>query len=132
MSIAEIFRKKISAVAPWRLLWHLILVAFLSGIVSAIFYKPAKTNGMYLQELIDNHMLEQFTAKFVNQLRRSSQTEDYEESDWKQIEEGISGCLVKKAVEYAASNDSCLNLRANMETPTELASHFLKTCGAID
>lgn len=40
--------------------------------------------------------------------------------------------LGEKATEYAASNDSYLSARANMDTPTILANRFLKACGAID
>lgn len=131
MSIAETFRQKQSA-ALWRLIGGLILVAFLAAIVSAIFYKPAKTNGVYLQELIDNRTLEQTATKIVTKLRASPEAKDYKESDWKQIEDGLSKCLVKEATEYAASNDQYLNSPADMNTPTELANRFLKACGAID
>lgn len=131
MTLGEVLGKKISAL-PWRQIGHFLLVSFLAIIVGAIFYKPAKTNGMYLRELIENHILEQTATRIVAQLRASTDTRDYNESDWKQIEEGLSECMVKNATEYEASNDPYLNIRANMETPTNLANRFLKACGAID
>jgi|SRR6266404_1298044 len=115
-----------------RQLGHILLVAFLAAIAGAIFYKPAKTNGMYLQELIENHALEKTAAGIVAKLRESPENKDIKESVWKQTEEGLSGCLVKKANEYAMSNDRYLNARANMDTPANLANRFLKDCGAID
>ena len=131
MSLGEALTRKLSAL-PWRQFGHILLVAFLAAIAGAIFYKPAKTNGMYLNEIIENHALEQTAARLVTQLRASPDTKDYKESDWKQIEQGLSECLVKKSTEYAASNDSYLSARANMDTPTILANRFLKACGAID
>ena len=131
MSIIETFRQKQSTTI-WPLIGGIILVAFVAAIVSAIFYKPAKTNGVYLQELIDTHTLEQTATKFVTKLRASPETKDYKESEWKQIEEGLSKCLVKEATEYAASNDQYLNRPADMNTPTEFANRFLKACGAIE
>ena len=131
MNLGETIAMKISAL-PWRQLGHILLVSFLAAIAGAIFYKPAKTNSMYLSEILENNVLEQTAARLVTQLRASPDTRDNKESDWRKIERGLSECLLKKATEYAASNDPYLSARANTETPTILANRFLKACGAID
>ena len=56
MSLGEALMRKLSAL-PWRQFGHILLVAFLAAIAGAIFYKPAKTNGMYLSEIIESHAL---------------------------------------------------------------------------
>ena len=131
MSLCETLARKILAL-PWRQFGHILLVAFVAAIVGAIFYKPVKTNRMYLSEIIENHTLEQTAARLVTELQTLPETRDYKESDWKQIERGLSECLVKKATEYAASNDPYLSTHANMDTPTVLANRFLKACDAIN
>jgi hypothetical protein len=124
-------RQKISAVR-WRRFGYLLLVAFLAAIASAVLFKPAKTNGSYLREIIENHTFEKTAAGLVTQLRSLPETKDYTDSDWRRIEEGLTACLVKQAGEYATSNDPYLSLRANMETPTVLANRFLEVCGALE
>ena len=131
MSLANSMRQKISAVR-WRRFGYLLLVALLAAIASAVLFKPAKTNGIYLRELIENHTLEKTAARFVAQLRSSPETRDYTGSDWRRIEEGLTACLVKQAGEYATSNDPYLSVRANMETPTVLANRFLEVCGPLE
>jgi coproporphyrinogen III oxidase len=114
------------------MLGHIFVVALLAAVVGAIFYKPAKTNGMYLQELIDTGTVKKLSERLVAQLRASPDTKDFKESDWKRIEEGLSECMAKEAATYEASGDPYLQVRANMETPTILANRFLKACGGID
>ncbi len=130
MSLAETIRKKVAT--SWRIVGGLILAILLAGIIRPILFKPAKTNGAYLQEVIETRILEKTATALIVQLRMSPEMKDYKESDWKQMEEGLSACLVKKASEYAASNDPYLNVRADMDTPTNLANRFLKACGAIE
>jgi hypothetical protein len=127
MSLGNTILQKISGFR-WRPIGYILLLALGGAIVSGIFYKPAKTNGMYLQELIDDHMLEKTAAGVITKLKASPETKNYTESDWKQMEVGLSGCFVKKATEYASSNDPYLSAPANMDTPTNLANRFLKAC----
>ncbi|MGH7205790.1 MAG: hypothetical protein ACREI2_06235 [Nitrospiraceae bacterium] len=131
MSLAESIRQKMSA-SPWRQFGHLLIVAFLAAIASAIFFKPVKSNGTYLRELIESHALEKTAAELVVRLRASPETKHFTDTEWKRIEEGLAACLVKQAEEHAASNDPYLSARANMETPTVLANRFLKACGALE
>ena len=131
MSIAEHLRAKVSAL-PWRIVGRLLLVSLLAGVVSAIFFKSAKTNGMYLQEIIENHALQKTASGLVAQYRTASDAANYSESDWTQLEERLSRCLISKATEYAASNDPYLKVRADMDSPKILAARFLRACGAAD
>lgn len=130
MILSESIRQKIAALRL-RQFGHILLVAFLAAIVSAVLFKPTKTNGMYLREIIENHGLEKTATELVARLRASPETKGYTDSDWKRIEEGLTACLVKQAGEYAASNDPYFGAKANMETPKIFATHFLQACGAL-
>jgi hypothetical protein len=133
MSFAEIVRKRFAELRPkWWLFGQILLIAFLASIVSAVAWKPTKTNGMYLDELIESRTLEKTAMELISRLRSSPETKDFTQSDWQQMESGLSLCLVKQAKAYAASSDPYLSVRANKETPTILANRFLKACGALD
>jgi hypothetical protein len=121
-----------AATSKWRYLVHVLVIALLGSVASAILYKPAKTNDAYLQELIDTRTVTALSAKLVAQMRAAPENKDFTDSDWNKIEKGLAECMLKHATEYATSNDPYLNARSNRETPTILASRFLKACGAID
>lgn len=118
--------------STWRQFSYILLVALLAAIVSAILFKPAKTNRVYLQEIIENHALEKTATELVARLRASPETKNVTDSDWQHMEEGLTVCLIKQARLYSVSDDPYLNVRANMETPTIFANRFLKACGALD
>lgn len=125
-----VLRQAIDAV-PWVPLKRILLLVLVIFVVYSAYFKPTKTNGMYLQEIIDTHTLEKTASGLIAKLKASPETTNYSEAAWKDMEEGLSRCLVAKAAEYAASGDPYLKARANMETPTVLANRFLKGCGAI-
>jgi hypothetical protein len=133
MSFAEIVRKCFVELSPklWQF-GRILLVVFLASIVGAVAWKPIKTNGMYLTELIESRTLEKTATELISRLRSSPETKDFTQSDWQQMESGLSLCLMKQAKEYAVSSDPYLSARANKETPTILANRFLKACGALD
>ena len=116
---------------PWTPIKRGALLVLVAFVVYSAYFKPTKTNGAYLQELIDNHTIEQTASRLISKLKESPETANYTEAVWKDMEAGLSRCLVAKATEYAASSDAYLKARANMETPTVLANRFLKACGAI-
>lgn len=133
MSFAEIVRKRFAELRPkWWLFGQILLIALLASIVSAVAWKPTKTNGMYLDELIESRTLEKTAAELISRLRSSPETKDFTQSDWQQMESGLSLCSVKQAKAYAASSEPYLRERANTETPKILANRFLKACGALD
>jgi hypothetical protein len=104
----------------------------LGSIVSAVFYKPDKTNRAYLQELIDSDTIREMPKRLVAQMRSDPKNKNFTDHDWESIDRGLSECISKQSSQYVASGDPYLKARANKETPNILASRFLKACGAID
>lgn len=133
MSFSESIRRKVAALpSAWRQFSYILLLALLATIVSSVLFKPAKTNRVYLAEIIENHALEKTATELVSRLRASPETKNLTDSDWQRMEEGLTACLVRQARLYAASDDPYLSVRANMETPTIFANRFLRACGALD
>ena len=109
-----------------------MVVAVMAAVVQVIFFKPTKTNSMYLRELIDSHTIEKSATAFVAQLRRSPDASNFRPEDWRQIEQQFSECLVREAKQYLASEDAYLSYRANRDTPNVLVKQFFTACEGLD
>lgn len=130
MSFSESLRRKYAALPPvLRQVLHLSLVALLAAIVGAALFKSAKTNRVYLRELIETKTIERTAFEFTARLRASQSSNDISSAEWQRIEEGLRKCIVNQATIYITSDDTYLSQRANSETPTILASRFLQACG---
>jgi hypothetical protein len=90
-----------------------------------------KTNYSYLKEVIESGYIEKAAAVYVDAARKAETGKSTHDSEWVQIEKGLSECMLKEANNYLVSGDPFLNARANKETPKILVERFFRACGAI-
>ncbi|MBI5044289.1 MAG: hypothetical protein HZC10_10780 [Nitrospirae bacterium] len=130
MDIGNQLRKRLGplTLSGWL---SLFLVALVGGVILS-YVQPSKTNRTYLKELIESDTIEKTAIEFVAVVRKTDNARTANETEWKQIEKGLSECMVREANKYVASNDPYLEAKADKTTPHILAKRFLRACGATD
>ena len=108
----------------------IVAVVAVGTVLSKTFFPPeSKTNYAYVQELIANKAFEKTAEKLVEQFK--SQNPGLDEQRLLQTKAIISECLNSQAQSYLTSGDPYLQASANKDTPTVLASRFMKACNLM-
>ena len=112
--------------------WLSIFLAIIVGNVIISYIRPVKTNYSYLKEVIESGYIEKAAAVYADAAKKAETEESIHDSEWEQIEKGLSECMLKEANNYLVSGDPFLDARANKETPKILVERFYRACGAIE
>ncbi len=130
MDIGNLLRKRLGPLTLRG--WLSLFLAALVGNVILTYVQPSKTNRTYLQELIESGTVEKTAIDLVAAIKKADNARTATEAEWKQIEKGLSECVVREANKYVASNDPYLEAKADKTTPHILAKRFLRACGVTN
>lgn len=128
--MANTLQKRLGPFSLGRLLQ--LLFVMLVGSVILSYIQPQKTNRSYLQELIDTGSFEKAAIGYLAASKKAATNSSITETEWTQIEKGLSQCMLKEAKSYVSSEDAYLQARANMDTPMVFSKRFLKTCDVLE
>ncbi len=112
--------------------WIGICIAIAAAGVIRSYVWPEKMNGHYLQELIETGTIQKTATAYVATIKKANTAPTPTETEWVQIEKGLSDCMVKEANKFLASDDPYLRVKADKTTPPFLAKRFLEACGATE
>ncbi len=110
--------------------WLSLIFVFSVAAVLRDFIWPTKTNRSYLLEIVETKTLQKTASALVAKARIETKSASQNDADWTQIENSLSGCMVKEANNFLASGDPYLTLKADKATPVYLAKRFLDACEA--
>jgi hypothetical protein len=125
--MSNILQKRLGPFSLGR--WLQLLFVMLVGSVILSYIQPQKTNRSYLQELIDTGSVDKAAITYLAATKKGPTDSSITETEWAQIENVLSQCMVKEAKSYVSSEDTYLQARANKDTPMVFLKRFLKTCG---
>lgn len=130
MNFGNVLRKRFGplTLGSWLSLFFVVLV----GNVILNYLQPSKTNRTYLKEVIESGTIERTATEFVASVRKADGDRISNDAGWKQIEKGLSECMVRESNKYITSDDPYLNVQADKTSPSILVQRFLKVCGVTN